>query len=109
MKLQDWLVAHNACQDGAEWAKKNKITSASKAWKKLGRVDWMLWLVKERGVQLSESEFRHFAAAWDAASAAALVTASDAARDAARENQADLLRKYFTDPFRAEAKRKKGG
>jgi hypothetical protein len=51
-----------ACPEGKRWAIKANIRSDAEAWKKLHRPDWMMLIVKERGIKLNEKKLRHFAA-----------------------------------------------
>ena len=50
-----------ACAEGRAWVKDNGIESDAEAWAKLPRPNGMLWLAKNRGVELDESKLRLFA------------------------------------------------
>jgi hypothetical protein len=52
---------HGACPDGLAWAGAEGVTSNQEAWDRLGRPDWMIWLLEHRGVQSDEGKLRHFA------------------------------------------------
>jgi Imm-5 like putative immunity protein len=50
-----------AGREYSAWAEKNSVRSATEAWAKLQRPDWMLWLANDKGVKLAESNLRLFA------------------------------------------------
>jgi hypothetical protein len=50
----------DACPKGKAWAIEAGIQSDAEAWQKLHRVDWMLWLIRKRGVKLDVEKLRRF-------------------------------------------------
>ena len=61
MKILDFCLKHNACNDALAYIKKHGVdASCEEAWQTCPRCDWLVWIATRSGV-LTELELRRFA------------------------------------------------